>query len=50
MMLAMAICSSEPTSACTRPPEVSGSSGPASAIVWVKKFPCRTASEPRNTV
>ena len=43
--LAIAICSREPTSACTMPPEVSGSSGPVSAIVWVKKLLCRDRRE-----
>ena len=47
--VAIAICSSDPTSACTMPPDVSGSSGPASAIVWVKKLGCRIASQPRSS-
>ena len=47
--VAIAICSSDPTSACTMPPEVSGSSGPARDIVWLKKFMCRIAFQPRKT-
>lgn len=44
---AMAICSSVPTTACRIPPCVSGSSGPAVAMSWVKKFRWRNASMPR---
>lgn len=47
---AMAVMTRVPTIAWAMPPSVSGSSGPAACMSWVKKLPCGSASRPRQAV
>lgn len=46
----MAIWISVPMIACRIPPTLSGSSGPASRMSWVKKFRCGSALRPDHSV